>query len=143
MNNDITSDIGTIRLAEVYLNKAEALAMQDRDEEAAAVLKELRDKRFITGTNHEITETGKELIDKIRWERRWELCFEGHRWFDLRRYAVSPKYADSKEIRHACYEMEEIIPRCLPVITCWEPMTWMRKLTCYRYPSMRWNIMTA
>ena len=38
MNNDITSDIGTIRLAEVYLNKAEALAMQDRDEEAAAVL---------------------------------------------------------------------------------------------------------
>ena len=36
MNNDITSDIGTIRLAEVYLNKAEALAMQDRDEEAAA-----------------------------------------------------------------------------------------------------------
>lgn len=104
MNNDITSDIGTIRLAEVYLNKAEALAMQDRDEEAAAVLKELRDKRFITGTNHEITETGKELIDKIRWERRWELCFEGHRWFDLRRYAVSPKYADSKEIRHACYE---------------------------------------
>ena len=104
MNNDITSDIGTIRLAEVYLNKAEALAMQDRDEEAAAVLKELRDKRFITGTNHEITETGKELIDKIRWERRWELCFEGHRWFDLRRYAVSPKYTDSKEIRHACYE---------------------------------------
>lgn len=104
VNNDMTSDIGTIRLAEIYLNKAEALAMQDRDGEAAAVLKDLRDKRFETGKSNEITAVGKELVDKIRWERRWELCFEGHRWFDLRRYAVSPKYADSKEIKHPHYE---------------------------------------
>ena len=43
MNNDVTADVGTMRLSEVYLNKAEALAMQDRDGEAAAVLKELRE----------------------------------------------------------------------------------------------------
>ena len=29
--------------------------------------------------------TGDELIGQVREERRKELCFEGHRWFDLRR----------------------------------------------------------
>lgn len=36
----------------------------------------------------------------IRDERRRELCFEGYRWFDLRRYAVSSKYPEEKEIKH-------------------------------------------
>ena len=31
------------------------------------------------------------MIEEIRVERRKELCFEGHRWFDLRRYTVSEK----------------------------------------------------
>ena len=43
------------------------------------------------------------MVDFIRQERRRELCFEGHRWFDLRRYAVSPKYPESKMIRHNIY----------------------------------------
>ncbi|MCQ4905837.1 RagB/SusD family nutrient uptake outer membrane protein, partial [Odoribacter splanchnicus] len=30
-----------------------------------------------------------------------ELCFEGHSWFDLRRYAVCEKKPYSKQIRHA------------------------------------------
>ena len=104
MSAEMTSDLGTFRLAEVYLNKAEALAMQDRDGEAAAVLKELRDKRFESGKSFDITETGEALVTRIRQERRWELCFEGHRWFDLRRYAVSPKYPWSREIKHPHYE---------------------------------------
>ena len=104
MNAEGTSDLGTFRLAEIYLNKAEALAMQDRDGEAATVLKELRDKRFEPGKSLVITESGEALVELIRQERRWELCFEGHRWFDLRRYAVSPKYPWSREIRHPHYE---------------------------------------
>ena len=40
-------------------------------------------------------------MEEIRLERRRELCFEGHRWFDLRRYAVCEKYPYSKQIRHA------------------------------------------
>ena len=31
---------------------------------------------------------GKELVDFVRLERRKELCYEGHRWFDLRRYGM-------------------------------------------------------
>ena len=32
--------------------------------------------------------TGDDLVEMIRQERRLELCFEGHRWFDLRRYGM-------------------------------------------------------
>ena len=28
------------------------------------------------------------LLNEIRVERRLELCFDGHRWFDLRRYGM-------------------------------------------------------
>ena len=31
------------------------------------------------------------VIEEVRKERRRELCIEGHRWFDLRRYAVCRK----------------------------------------------------
>ena len=44
--------------------------------------------------------TGAELVQQIRDERRKELCFEGHRWFDLRRYAVCTDYPYSKQITH-------------------------------------------
>lgn len=44
--------------------------------------------------------SGEELIRQIRNERRKELCFEGHRWFDLRRYAVCEEYPYSRQIIH-------------------------------------------
>ena len=96
---DVVSDFFTLRLAEVYLNKAEALAMLgSHDSEAASTLQTLREKRMTQG--YEVTETGEDLVNLIRDERRRELCFEGHRWFDLRRYAVSPKYPMRKDIYH-------------------------------------------
>ena len=39
-------------------------------------------------------------MNQIRTERRKELCFEGHRWFDLRRYAVNDLYPFKKQIVH-------------------------------------------
>ena len=50
--------------------------------------------------------SGKDLVSFIRDERRRELCFEAHRWFDLRRYAVSPKYPEKKSIRHTAYDIK-------------------------------------
>lgn len=95
------SDCSLFRLAEIYLNKAEALAMLGRDREANDVLQFYLEHRFkIVPT---LGKTGKDLVDFIRNERRLELCMEGHRWFDLRRYAVTEKYAESKSIRHENY----------------------------------------
>ena len=97
------SDKFAIRLPEVYLNKAEALACLHRDAEAIAVLDELRALRFASADFTAITESGDDLINFIRDERRRELCFEGHRWFDLRRYAVNSVCPFEKEIRHVSY----------------------------------------
>lgn len=92
------SDIFTLRIAEAYLNMAEACAMLDATEEANRYLQRLRENRI---ENYRHTAySGEQLIDEIRLERRRELCFEGHRWFDLRRYAVCKTYPYSKPIRH-------------------------------------------
>lgn len=86
---------------EVYLNKAEALAMLDRPGDAIETLQKLREKRMTdVGT---IDLTGEELVKFIRDERRRELCFTGQRWFDLRRYAVHPKYPQKTRIEHPYY----------------------------------------
>lgn len=92
------SDIYTLRIAEGYLNLAEAYAMQDNTDGANQYLELLRKKRIknYTHTNY----MSEELIREIRLERRRELCFEGHRWFDIRRYAVCEKYPYSQEIIH-------------------------------------------
>lgn len=95
------SDYMAIRLPEVYLNKAEALAQLGRTDEAKATLQLLRAKRFAPEHLTEIRVSGKELVNFVREERRRELCFEGHRWFDLRRYAVNTECPMTKTIRHA------------------------------------------
>lgn len=97
------SDMFTLRISEAYLNQAEALAMTGDEAGARALIQQLREKRIAVGNVGTVTESGKQLIQFIREERRRELCFEGHRWFDLRRYAVCPNYPESKEIRHISY----------------------------------------
>lgn len=89
------SDCFMLRNAEGYLNMAEACAMLE-DGTANDWLNELRRNRINAYTNQ--TYSGEELIRQVREERRKELCFEGHRWFDLRRYAVSVKSPCKKDI---------------------------------------------
>ena len=89
------SDGFTLRVAEAYLNMAEACAMLD-DAEACDWLNQLRRNRI--GQYVDMQYSGEELINEIREERRKELCLEGHRWFDLRRYAACVKYPFKKEI---------------------------------------------
>jgi ragB/susD domain protein len=101
-------DCFVIRSAELYLNKAEAEAMLDKTE-ALTTIKALLYKRFEGGKIPNIDGLqGKELVSFIRDERRRELCFEAHRWFDLRRYAVSPKYPEKKSITHETYDKNGI-----------------------------------
>ena len=71
-------------LAEMYLNKAEAHAMNNEFDLAQGAIDTLLSRRI---NNHTSTVlTGDDLIDFIRLERRKELAFEGHYWFDLKRW---------------------------------------------------------
>lgn len=92
------SDGFTLRTAEAYLNLAEALVMQGKEAEANSVLHQLQRQRIDDKLDDR---TGEELVNEIRNERRRELCFEGHRWFDLRRYSVLEKHPLHKTVVHA------------------------------------------
>lgn len=92
-----------LRLPEILLNKAEALAALGRNQEAADALEILRKNRYQSGQTTPISETGAALMNLIRTERRKELCFECQRWFDLRRIAVNAQYPFTKSIRHTAY----------------------------------------
>jgi hypothetical protein len=73
-----------IRVAEVYLTRAEARAEQGNTSGAQADLNAVRNAR----TLEDVTATGDDLIEAILTERRLELAFEGHRFFDLKRRAM-------------------------------------------------------
>ncbi len=75
-------DIKVMRSAEVLLNKAEAQYEQGLETAALASLDELRDQRFTSYTGGE---SGQALEDAIQFNRRVELSFEGHRFFDVKR----------------------------------------------------------
>jgi hypothetical protein len=70
-----------VRLAEMYLIRAEAKAEQFRLEEGLKDLNVIRNRANVPAI---ATVSGREeLIDKILLERRVELAYESHRWFDL------------------------------------------------------------
>lgn len=87
-------DIKVIRAAEVQLNKAEALAnIPGQDAAALAALDLVRSQRYIGFTAG--TETGQALKDAIQLERRLELAFEGHRFFDIKRKGLAINRTDA------------------------------------------------
>ncbi|MBC5620222.1 RagB/SusD family nutrient uptake outer membrane protein [Butyricimonas hominis] len=92
------SDNFLFRTSEAYLILAEACAFDNAEDIARQLLGQLQSKRF--DSTPTVNETGNTLIDLIRLERQRELCLEGHRWYDLRRYTVCEKYPWSKAIRH-------------------------------------------
>lgn len=77
-----------IRIEEVLLNRAEAYAQNDELALAINDLNTLRVKKFDSFVYEDLTVgsfTKETLINFIYEERRKELCFEGQRWFDMKR----------------------------------------------------------
>ena len=80
----------TFRSAEMYLTAAEAAARLGDTETAMTYLKPLITTRYMSALQPTIlsemeAKDADELTESILEERAHELCFEGHRWFDLRR----------------------------------------------------------
>ncbi|PKV52666.1 SusD-like starch-binding protein associating with outer membrane [Aquimarina sp. MAR_2010_214] len=90
------ADIKVLRAAEVVLNKAEAQFELNQESAALTSLNQLRAVRyspFVAGT-----ETGTALEDAIQFERRVELSFEGHRFFDIKRRGESISRSNNGEV---------------------------------------------
>ena len=104
----------TIRISEAYLNRAEALVLSQNANigEALADLNELRRHRIVGYQDISISDATI-LLGEIRVERRLELCFDGHRWFDLRRYgmpSISHDYKLKKNDAWVTYVLKEKDP---------------------------------
>lgn len=75
------------RLAEFYLNYAEIMYELGNDDVAREYLNKVRSRQSVQMPP--VTASGDKLRDKIRNERRVELAFEGHRFFDVRRWGIA------------------------------------------------------
>lgn len=71
------------RLAEMYLNKAEAAMELGKRDEAETALNEVRRRAGIRELSGEVT------LERIRNERRIELAYENHRHWDLKRWRIA------------------------------------------------------
>jgi starch-binding outer membrane protein, SusD/RagB family len=80
-------NVPLLRHSEVLLNRAEAYMSQAAPNETAARadLNTLLTARGLPADN---TSTGAALLNEILRQRRIELAFEGHRFFDLKRRGV-------------------------------------------------------
>ncbi len=77
-----------IRLAEVYLNRAEALYRLNKPSDALKDVKTVRDRVSLpTATSL----SGNDLFDAIQQERKIELSYEGHLYWDMRRWRLADK----------------------------------------------------
>ena len=77
-------NIPIIRLSELYLNRAEALAELGGAANENSALEDLNAIRNRAGLA-DASSSGTALVQDILNERRIELAFEGHRFFDLKR----------------------------------------------------------
>ncbi len=82
--NDSANNIKLIRMSEVYLNRAEAYAETNNLSAALADLNIIR-KRANPAAPVFNSSNKAEVINEILDERRRELCFEGHSFFDISR----------------------------------------------------------
>ena len=78
------------RLAEFYLNFAEAAYMCGNEEECRTYINKVRARSDVNMPA--VTEGGEALWDRLVNERRIEMAYEFTRYFDVRRWMIADKY---------------------------------------------------
>lgn len=85
-----------MRYTEVLLNYVEACIELGEENEARTYLNMIRERAGMPP----VTDSGQDLKARYRNERRVELAYEDHRYFDVRRWMIAPSvYDDAKGVR--------------------------------------------
>lgn len=85
-----TDNAPIIRVTEMYLNRAEALAEKDGiNQTSIDLMNALRTRAGLSTWTLATFGSKQEFVDAILLERRKELCFEGHRRMDLLRKGLA------------------------------------------------------
>jgi hypothetical protein len=77
-----------IRYAEILLNYAEAKYNLGDEATCRDYINKIRSRPSVNMPL--VTEGGQALLTRLQNERRIELAFEDHRWFDVRRWKIAP-----------------------------------------------------
>ena len=102
-------NVPLIRLPEMYLIKAEAHAELDQLVLALDALEEVQTARGLTPF---VSTDQDEIIDEVMVERRRELNFEGHRWYDLKRRAMDvPKQDGAQMVPYDDFRILSVLPQ--------------------------------
>lgn len=83
------------RLAEIYLNYAEAQFELGNEDSAREYLNRVRSRSSVDQPDIPASVSGEDLRQRIYNERRIELAFEGHRFFDIRRWKIADEVENS------------------------------------------------
>lgn len=90
------------RYAEILLNAAEAINEAEGPAKALQYVNEVRARPSVNMPPYTTTNQ-QELRERIRNERRIELCFEDHRYFDLRRWCAYDGVTPENELSKPLY----------------------------------------
>jgi hypothetical protein len=77
------------RLGEIYLNAAEAAFELGSEGQARDFIEPIRTRAGLTQNLRLEPFSGEELRDRLRNERKLELAFEDHRYWDVRRWRIA------------------------------------------------------
>ena len=111
-----------IRMAELYLNLAECYAVLGNTNAALENLNIIRERagvRDLMATDFSVMP----LIDWVRNERSIELYAEGHRYYDIRRWAIAEDHLQPENFRGlngltvnpSFEEFNQIVPTSQPI----------------------------
>jgi starch-binding outer membrane protein, SusD/RagB family len=85
------------RYAEILLNYAEAEYFLGDEATCREYINKIRSRPGVEMPS--VTESGAALLSRLQHEREIELCFEEHRWFDVRRWKTAPQVLNGLPLR--------------------------------------------
>jgi hypothetical protein len=123
-----------MRYAEVLLNYAEACIELNEESEARSALNQIRKRAGMPN----ITDSGNALRSRYRNERRVELAFEEHRFYDVRRWLIAPEAYQQFSGVSVVYKLNAdhttaTIPTITPIVV--QKSAWLDK--AYLFPVSR------
>ncbi|MBO9153600.1 RagB/SusD family nutrient uptake outer membrane protein [Chitinophaga sp. GCM10012297] len=101
-----------VRASEAMMNRAEAYVQLNKLGDALKDLNAMRRRRIIGYADVSIGDKAV-LLAEVREERRKEFCYEGFRWFDLRRYgrpSITHRYQHEPTEQILQYTLKEKDP---------------------------------
>jgi hypothetical protein len=118
--NDYRTRVHYFRFGELYLNYAEAVNEAEGPAKAYYYMNRIRTRAGLPELREGLNQA--QMREKIRHERRIELAFENHRFFDVRRWKTAPEtenkpihgmniYAGTRLNDDAFYERTVVEPR--------------------------------